>query len=214
MDRTAFYDMTYGVFVLGAMDGARPVGCVVNTVIQLTSDPVVVGVSVNHKNFTNECIKKTGLFSVSILSEEIPMETISIFGFRSGRNTDKFAGIRSHMKTPGVPVLSDKICGTLVCRMVDSTELSTHTFFIAEVLDAVRAENPLPPMTYAYYQKVKNGTVPKNAPSYIPPEKKEQWVCSVCGYVYDNSEGPFENLPDDWTCPRCGMPKSVFEKRT
>ncbi len=214
MDRNAFYDMTYGVFVLGAMDGARPVGCVVNTVIQLTSEPITVGVSVNHNNYTNECIKKTGLYSVSILSEEIPMETIAAFGFRSGRNTDKFAGVRSRMKQPGVPVLSEKICGTLVCRVVESMELSTHTLFIAEVLDAERAEVPLPPMTYAYYQKVRNGTVPRNAPTYIPPEKKEHYDCSVCGFHYDNRDGAFEMLPAEWTCPRCGMPKNAREKST
>jgi len=214
LDRSALNDMTYGLFVLGAMDGARPVGCVVNTVVQLTSEPVTVGVSVNHNNYTNECIKKTGLFSVSILSEEVPMETIAAFGFQSGRNTDKFAGMKSRMKQPGVPVLSENICGTLVCRVVESMELSTHTLFIAEVMDAERAKVPLPPLTYAYYLKVKNGTVPKNAPTYIPSEKKEHYDCSVCGFRYDDGEGPLEFLPAGWTCPRCGSPKDAMEKGT
>lgn len=44
-----------------------------------------------------------------------------------------------------------------------------------------------------------------------PAAKKEKWVCSVCGYVYDG-DTPFEDLPDDYVCPVCQQPKSVFEK--
>jgi len=41
----------------------------------------------------------------------------------------------------------------------------------------------------------------------------KKWKCSVCGYIYDESkEGiPFEKLPEDWTCPQCGAPKSAFK---
>lgn len=40
----------------------------------------------------------------------------------------------------------------------------------------------------------------------------KKWKCSVCGYIYDESkEGiPLEELPEDWTCPQCGAPKSAF----
>lgn len=43
----------------------------------------------------------------------------------------------------------------------------------------------------------------------------ERWVCSVCGHVYDPEENggiSFEALPDDWTCPLCGVGKDQFEK--
>ncbi|MEI7694934.1 MAG: rubredoxin [Chlorobium sp.] len=49
----------------------------------------------------------------------------------------------------------------------------------------------------------------------------EQWVCIPCGYVYDPAVGDpdggvapgtsFENIPDDWVCPVCGMDKTSFE---
>ncbi len=41
-----------------------------------------------------------------------------------------------------------------------------------------------------------------------------KYICSVCGYVYDEeAEGiPFDSLPDDWSCPMCKAPKSLFEK--
>ena len=50
----------------------------------------------------------------------------------------------------------------------------------------------------------------------------EKWKCTTCGYIYDPEEGdqdagvgpgtPFEDLPDDWVCPRCGVTKDMFEK--
>jgi rubredoxin len=51
----------------------------------------------------------------------------------------------------------------------------------------------------------------------------EKWECSVCGYTYDPEVGdtehnvpagtPFEQLPEDWSCPVCGASKSKFVKR-
>ena len=40
------------------------------------------------------------------------------------------------------------------------------------------------------------------------------WRCAMCKWLYnDNREGnPFEQLPEDWKCPKCGAPKSAFEK--
>lgn len=50
----------------------------------------------------------------------------------------------------------------------------------------------------------------------------EKWKCAVCGYIYDPEAGdpdggiapntPFENIPDEWTCPVCGATKDLFEK--
>ncbi len=43
----------------------------------------------------------------------------------------------------------------------------------------------------------------------------EKWVCTVCGYVYDPAENDnvtFENLPEDYVCPLCGVGKDQFEK--
>ncbi|MFO7741211.1 MAG: rubredoxin [Anaerolineae bacterium] len=50
----------------------------------------------------------------------------------------------------------------------------------------------------------------------------ESWECIVCGYIYNPVDGDldggiepgtaFENLPDDWLCPDCGVGKDMFEK--
>ena len=44
----------------------------------------------------------------------------------------------------------------------------------------------------------------------------QKYVCGVCGYEYDPAENdnvPFEDLPEDWTCPVCGVGKDQFEKK-
>jgi len=40
-----------------------------------------------------------------------------------------------------------------------------------------------------------------------------KWICNVCGYIYDEEEAgtAFEDLPDDWLCPACGVGKEAFE---
>lgn len=41
-----------------------------------------------------------------------------------------------------------------------------------------------------------------------------KYICNVCGYIYDDEkeEVKFEDLPEDWTCPVCGVQKSEFTK--
>lgn len=74
------------------------------------------------------------------------------------------------------------------------------------------------PMTYDYYHKVIKGRAPKNAPTYQPDTGDDRspqlkYVCPICRFVYKDSEQtvPFEELPDDWKCPICGVPKSEFK---
>jgi rubredoxin len=51
--------------------------------------------------------------------------------------------------------------------------------------------------------------------------KMGEYICTVCGFVYNPEEGdpeagiapgtPFEDIPDDWVCPVCGVGKQDFE---
>lgn len=222
MDMNAFFDMSYGLFILGALrEDGTPTGCTVNTVFQLTSQPPTLAISLNHQNYTNEVLKGSGRVAVNILDQNTPMDVIGTFGFRSGRDTDKFAQAAHHATPGGLPVLDEHICGWMECQVRDTLELSTHTLFVVEVVDAQRVGGgAVPPMSYEYYRVNKNGTVPKTAPHYIAPEKLEtsaipveKWVCSICKYEYTGSQGPFESLPDDWKCPLCGAPKSLFVRQ-
>lgn len=218
MNTNVFRNLSYGVYVVTTLDGSRPTGCVANSVMQITSSPATIAVSMNHDNYTNDCMKRAGVFAVSILSEKSDPSLIGQFGFQSGRDTDKFAGV-SYEEQEHLPVLTD-CCGYIVCKIIDQMETNTHTVFLGEVIDG-DSKGTDPAMTYAYYHKVIKGKSPKNAPTYLPEEetektetltKKETWVCSVCGYVYDG-ETPFEELPDSFTYPLCKMSKEKFIKK-
>ncbi len=111
-------------------------------------------------------------------------------------------------------------------------DMGSHTMFVGKVIngDILSNENP---MTYSYYHNVKGGKSPKSAPHYVEVEevtdtntkgdsKMEKYVCNICGYVYNPEEGDqgmeikpgtmFEDLPDDWGCPTCSVPKDDFTK--
>ncbi len=214
MNKNTFRNLSYGVYIISTLDGERPTGCVANSAMQVTSSPATIAVSINHDNYTNGCIKKTGKFALSIMTENSNPGLIGTFGFQSGKDVNKFDGVNAFVKE-GISVLEDS-CGYMVCKVIDQMETSTHTVFLGEVIDAdvLKKEEP---MTYAYYHKVVKGKSPKNAPTYIAEEvevekKEEKWVCSICGYEY-RGEIPFEEVPEQFVCPVCKQPKSVFVKK-
>ena len=208
MNKNAFRSLSYGVYIISTLDGGRPTGCVANSVMQITSSPATIAVSMNHDNYTNSCIAKSGKFAVSILRQDSDPGLIGRFGFQSGKDVNKFDGMES-VEKEGISVIPDS-CGYIVCNVIDKMETSSHTVFLGEVIDAdvFMSEEP---MTYAYYHKVVKGKSPKNAPTYIA-EETENWKCGICGYEYDG-EIPFEEVAEDYKCPICKQPKSVFVKK-
>ena len=210
MNNSAFRALSYGVYILSTWDNGRPTGCTVNSVMQITSSPATIAVSVNKNNYTHECIGRSGKFAVSVLHEQSSPEIIATFGFSSGRDTDKFAKVAYGIY--GMMPIVSNAAAYIVCDVEKTLETNTHTVFLGKVTDADVLENK-PPMTYSYYHNVVKGKTAKNAPTYIEEKtEKGTWVCSVCGYVYDG-ETPFEDLPDDFRCPVCKQPKSVFVKK-
>ncbi len=205
MNKKALFDLSYGVYIVTAKDGGRDVGCVANSAMQVTSSPATVAVSVNHDNFTNSAIKESGKFALSILPESADASLIGTFGFKSSRDTDKFEGLPT-VERDGLRIIPTAK-SYITCRVIDTMETATHTVFLGEVTDAdVLSSGDV--MTYSYYHKVIKGKAPKNAPTYIEEVKEEpKWKCSICGYVSDLTE-----LPDGFTCPICGVPKTLFEK--
>ena len=127
MNKKVFRNLSYGVYVVSTLDGTRPTGCTANSVMQITSEPASIAISINHDNYTNGCIARTGTFAVSILSEDSDPGLIGTFGFQSGKDVDKFDGT-AHTIRDGMPVLDD-CCGYIVCRVIDKMETSTHTVF-------------------------------------------------------------------------------------
>ena len=214
MDITTLFDLSYGLYIIGAKDNERNVGCVVNTVSQATSNPVTLTVCINKDNYTNACIKKTKEFAVSILSERVNENVLSVFGFASSKDKDKFADVPYGLTPSGMPYLKEGVTGYIQCRVIFFVDNFTHTIFIAEVLEAEHVLKE-PPMTYEYYHRVIKGKAPKNASTYVAdPEEAVSaagsYKCGICGYVYPGSKEEFERLPDDYQCPICRVAKSMF----
>lgn len=206
--------ISYGLYAIGTIDGERPTGCIVNTVFQITSENPIIAISMNRNNYTFNVIDKTKRFSVSTLSESTPEKVISQLGFASGREKDKFQELNYEIKG-GLPVVTEKTCGSFTCNVISMTETPTHFVILASV-DEAFAGDDLPPMTYRYYHEVMKGSAPKNAPSYVAPQllqednsKTEKWECDVCGYVY---EGDLTKEPDTYRCPICGANHTKFNK--
>jgi len=155
--------LSYGMCALGVRDGAgRPNACIVNTVIQITVEPVEVAVCVHRDNYSFQCMKETGEFAVSVFSEEATAMDIAVLGFKSGRDADKLVKADYRLEN-GLPVLNKHICCWFRCRVTGELAASTHTLFIAEVVDGSDEAAGIP-MTYEYYHRVIKGKAPKNAP--------------------------------------------------
>lgn len=211
MDTAILTKLSYGVYVTSTMDGDRPTGCITNSIMQITASPATIAVSVNHDNYTNMCIQKTGKFAFSVLTENADSTLIGTFGFQSGATANKFDSVPFQM-AEGVPVLKDG-CGYVVCKVIDKLETATHTIFLGEVIDA-DLYNSDSPMTYAYYHQVVKGKSPKNAPTYLletetpaPPSTTKKFVCQVCGYVHEGDE-----FPEGFKCPVCGRDSDNFKE--
>ena len=216
MDKTLFYDVSYGMYVVSTALNGRNVGCVANTFCQITSENSIVSISLNKNNWTNTAIKESKRFVVSIISEDTNPEVIKKFGFFSSKDLDKFEGF-DYDKILGLPVLKENTCGYFVCKVKDVVDCGTHDIFLAQVENCERNGN-FAPMSYSYYHKVVKGKAPKNAPTYIEEnvEKSDskKHRCLICGYVFsDEKENQkFEELPEDWQCPVCGVSKQNFKE--
>ncbi len=166
MNRKVLHSITYGMYVVSSTKEEKLNGQIANTVFQITSKPARIAISINRENLTYEYIKKSGVFSVSILSTEAPFKFIGLFGFRSGRDIEKFKDVKYKIGVTGAPIVLDHTIGYIEAKVIDSIDVGTHTVFIGEVVDAdYLAEGT--PMTYDYYHNVVKGKTPPKAATYI-----------------------------------------------
>jgi len=200
IENDAFFKLSYGLFVLTAKDGCKDTGCIINTASQVTDSPKRMAITVNKANHTHDVILKTGLFNLSVLTEDAPFSVFQRFGFQSGRDADKFAGWGEESRSVnGIRYLGAYSNAFIACQVVEARDCGTHTLFIADVVEA-RTMYDVPSVTYAYYfDHIK----PK--PAAI--EEKTGYVCKICGYVYEG-----ETLPEDFICPLCKHGAADFEK--
>lgn len=207
MNKDILKDLSYGVYLVSSKKDSKEVGCIANSVMQITSNPVTIAISIHKDNYTNQAICTSKEFICSILPKDIDSSVIGTFGFQSSKEIDKFQAVETDSVDGNV--LVKDIIGYVKCKVIQQIEVATHTIFIGEVISCEKLTNK-EPMTYAYYHEVKKGKSPKNAPTYQEEEistGKKKFVCSICGYVHEA-----DSLPDDFTCPICGVGKELFEE--
>ncbi len=199
MNEKAMFKISYGLFVLTAQENNIDNGCIVNTVGQVTNTPNRISVTVNKQNHTHDMISRTGIFNVSILAEDSKFDTFKHFGFQSGKDVKKFEGqmpVTFARSSNGLCYILDGCNSYISARVISSTDLGTHTMFIADVTDCeILTETTS--LTYNFYQ-----SHIKPAPT---PQKKKGFVCTICGYIYEG-----DTLPSDFICPWCKHPASDF----
>lgn len=207
MNDKALFKLSYGLFVLTAKDGDFDNGCIINTAIQVTNTPNKILMAVNKGNYTTEMISKTGKFNLSVISQKATFSLFEHFGFKSGRDTNKFADFCDFKRDAnGISYITKGTNAYFACTVENVTDAGTHYVFIATLDNCEILSDDLS-ATYEYYF------------ANIKPQPKKQvstgevWVCKICGYRYDNSVEAvkFQDLPNDWVCPLCKHPKSDFE---
>ena len=231
LDLESLFKLSYGMCIVSSKKDDRFNGCIVNAVFQIVPEPPTVAVSVNKQNLTHEYITDSRVFTVSVLAEGTPMEFIGRFGFKTGRDIDKFEQVRYKTGQAGAPIVLDNTVSFIEAKVVKTIDVETHTLFIGEITACETIDDDKIPMTYTYYRDVKHGRTPRTAATYIEKKPKKisgqgakemkKYKCLMCGYIYDPAVGDpdngveantaFENLPDDWVCPDCGVGKDKFE---
>lgn len=232
MDINSLFKITYGLYILSSRSGEKYNGHISNTVFQISADPVKIAVATHKNNLTTEYIKESGVFSVSILQENVDMEFMGPWGFQSGKDINKFENCDYKIGNTGAPVVLDKSIAYIECEVEETIDVGTHLLFIGLAKEAEVLNDHKSPLTYSYYRKVIKGFSPENAPTYTKKDAKSmkdeqaapsggmQYRCLVCGFVYDPASGDpthqlppgtqFDDLPDNWTCPICGVSKEEF----
>lgn len=212
MDITVLFKLSYGLYVVGCMDGDRPVGCTINTCFQVTSENPIFAISLNKNNYTLEAIKRNPRFSLSILAEDSDPGVIGQFGFCSSRNVDKYADY-GYDVVDGAPIVKGRFAGRLILDALNFVDGETHMVVLARLVETVKGEGT--PMTYDYYHRVVKGKAPKTAPTFVaerdeakeePKCAKRRYRCNLCGYVAE-----FDGeMPADYHCPICKVDSTQF----
>jgi flavin reductase (DIM6/NTAB) family NADH-FMN oxidoreductase RutF/rubredoxin len=226
----AFFKVTYGLYIVSSQGDGKKGGYISNTVFQVTAEPVQFAVCCSKKNYTSLLIKESKAFSISVLEKDTSAELIGLFGYKSGRDINKFENVEYITTETGVPVVLDNTLAWFECSVVKTYDVGSHLIFIGTLVQNRLLDTDKEPLTYVYYREVKKGIAPENAPTYIDKSKIEKqlkgkkstgkYKCEVCGYIYDPEKGDskggipegtsFEELPEDWVCPVCGTRKSDF----
>jgi flavin reductase (DIM6/NTAB) family NADH-FMN oxidoreductase RutF len=156
--RQAIAALSYGLYIITAhaeVDG-RLVdnGQTANTCFQITAEPLRIALGINKNNYTHALIKQSGAAGVTILHEG-NIDLVRNFGYSSGRDRDKFAGLTARRSAAGILYPAGALAA-LETRVLSTLDAGTHTLFLCEVTEAWYSGGGAP-MTYAWFLARKRG---------------------------------------------------------
>ncbi len=196
-DLSALFNIGYGLYVVTSNDGKKDNGLIVNTVTQVTNSPNRIAVAISKENYSHHVIKQTGKMNINCLTTDAPFKVFEAFGFRSGRNVDKFADCEPLRSDNGLVFLPRYINSFMSLNVESYVDLDTHGLFICSVSEA-RVVSDKPSMTYAYYHE--------NVKPKPETDGKVGYVCKICGYIHEGE------IDESIICPLCKHGYADFEK--
>ena len=198
-DLSALFNIGYGLYVVTSNDGKKDNGLILNSIMQLTSSPAKIGVTINKSNYSHDVIKESGKMNINCLTVEAPFKLFEKFGFKSGRDANKFEGMAPRRSANGLAVLNNYVNSYISLEVTDYIDLGSHGMFIAEVTEAKNLST-VETMSYSYYHK---NVKPKPKPQ---PDAPKGYICKICGFIHYD-----ETLPEDFECPICKHGPEDFE---
>ena len=206
MNRKAFEKINYGLFLIGAAGEGRGQGCVVNSLHQVTSSmPFKFSLTMNKNNETYKAVAASGSFSATVLSKDAPKELVNLFGYKSGRVVDKFAGYKAETDGNGSPYIKEHALARFAFKVVDQLDLGTYVLFIAQATEA-EVLGSGSALTVEDFREAGNAA-PPTATVVRSLEEVSAWKCTVCGYIAYKDE-----LPEGYKCPLCKAGREKFVK--
>ncbi len=166
IDPRALFTLNYGVYILSTGYEGKFNGQIINALMQLTADPICMAACLHKDNFTTELVEKSGRFSISVLEDAVPLKFIGLFGFRCGREFDKFGECQYEIGSEGLPLVTEYTLAGIELKVLSVQEIFTHKLFIGQVQNAQLLKEG-DPLTYANYHRVKKGKSPANAPTSV-----------------------------------------------
>jgi|SRR3989339_913214 len=165
IDLDSLFKIQYGMYIVTSRDGNKLNGQIATTVMQVTCDPIKIMTCLSRNTLTHEMVVKSKIFGISVLNENTPMKFIGHFGYRSGRDFNKFENIAYEMGPTGAPLVTENVITVLDAKVIDIFDVKTHTIFIGQVESSKNLKEGVA-MTYEFYHTDLKGKSPENAPTY------------------------------------------------
>lgn len=137
MNSKAYGKLNYTLALLSAASEGKFHGCIINSFHQVTSSfPPKFTITVNKDNETSRAVESAGSFCVTLLASDCPGSLIDLFGYKSGRAVDKFAGMEVKTDEAGNPYLTEHMASRISCKVVDRLEIGNFVLLVGEATEA------------------------------------------------------------------------------